>query len=118
MSQPCSAVELVLFDADGLSDPKMREDVESVIRLGILTGAVADQPGIADVIDAAGQADRFGFWFGGEGVWPFDRAIAFANVDPGRILFVSRDPVARNAAASAGVRVADEQLADIAALLP
>jgi hypothetical protein len=118
MSQPCSAVELVLFDACGLVDPKIRAEVESVIKLGVLTGAVADQQGIAEVIDAAGQADRFGFWFAGEGSWPFDRAIAFANVDPGRVLFISNNPAARDAATAAGVRVADERIGDIATLLP
>lgn len=118
MSQPCSAVELVLFDAGGLSDPKIRAEVESAIKLGVLTGAVADQQGIADMIDAAGQADRFGFWFGGQGNWPFDRAIAFANVDPGRVLFVSNDPAARDAAVTAGVRVVDAQMGEIATLLP
>lgn len=118
MSQPCSAVELVLFDARGLSDPRVRVDIESVVELGVLTGAVMDEDRVAEVVDAAGQADRFGFWLGGSGDWPFERALSFANVEPGRALFVSSDPGARDAASSVGLQLYDERSGEIAALLP
>lgn len=118
MSQPCSAVELVLFDARGLSDPTIRADIASVVGLGVLTGAVMDAEHVAEAVDAAGQADQLGFWFGGAGGWPFERAIAFANVESGRVLFVSNNPVARDAAASAGVRLHEPGSGDIATLLP
>jgi hypothetical protein len=118
MSQPCSAVELVLFDARDLANPATRADVEAVVMFGVLTGAVLDSEHVADVVKAEGQSDRLGFWFGGAGDWPFERAIAFANVDPGRVLFVSRDPSARQAAATSGVRLYDLLSGDITALLP
>lgn len=118
MSQPCSAVELVLFDARELTNPKTRNDIETVVTLGVLAGAVLDDERVAQVVDAAGQAERFGFWFGGDGVWPFERAIAFANVEPGRVLFVSNDPAACDAASTAGVRPYDERSGEIATLLP
>jgi hypothetical protein len=118
MSQPCSAVELVLFDARELSNPAIRADVESVVSLGVLAGAVLDDEHVAAVVDAAGHADRLGFWFGGDGEWPFERALAFANVEPGRTLFVSDDPAACLAATSMGLRLYDDRTSEIAALLP
>ncbi len=118
MSQPCSAVELVLFDARELTLPKVREDVETVVSLGVLAGAVLNGDNVAQVVDAAGQSDRLGFWFGDTGRWPFDRVVAFANVEPGRILLVTSDPDAREQAVQAGVRLYDEQSGEIATLLP
>lgn len=118
MSQPCSAVELVLFDARELTNPKTSNDIETVVTLGVLAGAVLDDERVAQVVDAAGQTDRVSFWFGGDGVWPFERAIAFANVAPGRVLFVSNDPTACDIASMVGVRIYDEWSGEIAALLP
>ena len=118
MSQPCSAVELVLFDARELSNPAVRADVESVVSLGVLAGAILDEDRVASVVDAAGQNDRLGFWFGSDGEWPFERALAFANVEPGRTLFVSSDSIASKAAESHGLQTFDCQTSDIAALLP
>jgi hypothetical protein len=118
MSQPCSAVELVLFDARGLTSPTNRHNIEAVVSVGVLAGAVLDKTDVALVVDAAGQSERLGFWFGDDGSWPFERALAFANVEPGRVLFVSDDPAARDAASSAGVRLFDERSVDIATLLP
>ena len=118
MSQPCSAIELVLFDARDLTVEEIRRDLDAVVDLGVLTGAVSDDEHVADRVDAAGQADRFGFWFGGAGSWPFERAIAFANVEPGRVLFVSNDHAACDVAASLGLRLYDDRTTDIVALLP
>ena len=118
MSQPCSAVELVLFDARALSDPSIRADVEAVVSLGVLAGAVLDDERVADAVEMAGQADRFGFWFGGAGEWPFERALAFANVEPGRTLFVTDDSAACRVAENLGLRVHDDRRADIVTLLP
>lgn len=118
MSQPCSAVELVLFDARGLANPAIRADVESVVSLGVLAGAILDEEQVASVVGAAGQADQLGFWFGSDGEWPFERALAFANVEPGRTLFVSHDSIACQVAESYGVRTFDDQTSDIVALLP
>ena len=118
MSQPCSVVELVLFDARDLSKPEIRADVTTVVGLGVLAGAVMDDERVAEAVDAAGQADQIGFWFGGIGNWPFERAIAFANVEPGRVLFVSSDPDARRDAAATGLRLYDGRSGEIAALLP
>lgn len=99
-------------------NPAIRDEIEVVNGLGVLAGAVLDDMKVAQVVDAAGQADRFGFWFGGDGVWPFERAIAFANVEAGRVLFVSSDPAACNAASNYGVRVYDKRSGEIATLLP
>jgi len=118
MSQPCSAVELVLFDARELTEPSIRDEIDTVVQLGVLAGAVLDEARVADVVDAAGQADRFGFWFGDEGVWPFERALSFANIEPGRTVFVSSDANARQMALSLGLRTYDDRTAGIAALLP
>lgn len=118
MSQPCSAVELVLFDARELTNPVIRADVETVVTLGVLAGAVLDGGSVADVVEAAGQSDRLGFWFSGDGIWPFERAVAFANVEPGRVLFVSGDASACKIAETAGVRVYDQRSGDISSLLP
>jgi hypothetical protein len=118
MSQPCSAVELVLFDARELANPTIRANVESVVSLGVLAGAILDDEQVAKVVDAAGQADRLGFWFGSDGEWPFDRAMAFANVEPGRTLFVSGDDTARHEAEAHGLRTFDDRTSDIVALLP
>jgi hypothetical protein len=118
MSQPCSAVELVLFDARELANPAVRADVESVVSLGFLAGAILDRQQVATVVDAAGQADRLGFWFGADGEWPFDRALAFANVEPGRTLFVSDDQAACRTATALGLRLYDDRTTDIVALLP
>jgi hypothetical protein len=118
MSQPCSAVELVLFDARELTNPAIRADVESVVSLGVLAGAILDDDQVAKVVDAAGQSGRLGFWFGAVGEWPFERALAFANVEPGRTLFVSADLVACQAAESHGLRTFDDRTSDIASLLP
>jgi hypothetical protein len=118
MSQPCSAVELVLFDARELANLAVRADVESVVSLGVLAGAILDQPQVAAVVGAAGQADRLGFWFGADGEWPFERALAFANVEPGRTLFVSDDRFACREAAALGLRLYDDRSTDIDALLP
>jgi hypothetical protein len=118
MSQPCSAVELVLFDARELANPAVRADVDAVVSLGVLAGAILDQQQVATVVEAAGQADRLGFWFGADGEWPFDRALAFANVEPGRTLFVSGDASACHEAASHGLRLYDDRAVEIVALLP
>lgn len=118
MSQPCSAVELVLVDARALSNPSIRADIEAVVSLGVLTGAVLDDECVAATVETAGQADRLGFWFGGNGEWPFERALAFANVEPGRTLFVSDDSAACRVAESLGLRLYDDRSADIVTLLP
>jgi hypothetical protein len=118
MSQPCSAVELVLFDARDLSNPEIRRDVETVVSLGVLSGAVLNEDQVARVVTQAGFADQFGFWFGADGSWPFERALAFANIEPGRTLFVSSDRAACETATSLGIRPHDDRTTDIAALLP
>jgi hypothetical protein len=118
MSQPCSAVELVLFDARDLTSPEIRRDVETVVSLGVLSGAVLNEDQVANVVTQAGFDDQFGFWFGGDGSWPFERALAFANIEPGRTLFVSSDPAACATATSLGIRSHDDRTTDIAALLP
>lgn len=118
MSQPCSAVELVLFDARGLRDPAILAEIATVVDLGVMAGAVLDEAHVAEVIKSAGQSGQFGFWFGAVGNWPFERAVAFANVEPGRTLFVSRDPAARNAASEAGLQLYDERSGGIVAMIP
>jgi hypothetical protein len=118
VSQPCSAVELVLFDARGLTDQRVRADVETVVSLGVLAGAVMDDERVAQAVDTAGLSNRFGFWLGDPDGWPFERAMTFANVEPQRILFVSDDPLARQAAARVGLQVFDDRTSEIAALLP
>ena len=118
MSQPCSAVELVLFDARELTTPAIRADVESVVSLGVLAGAILDQAQVDSVVDSSGHTDRLGFWFGGDGEWPFERALAFANVEPGRTLFVSGDATACREAASHGLRLYEDRTVEIVALLP
>jgi hypothetical protein len=118
MSQPCSAVELVLFDARDLNNPEIRHDLETVVSLGVLSGAVLNDAHVANVVTQAGFAEEFGFWFGGDGTWPFERALAFANIEPGRTLFVSSDPAACETATSLGIRPHDDRATDIAALLP
>jgi len=86
--------------------------------LGVLAGAVLNQNQVADVVTEAGFADQFGFWFGDDGSWPFERALSFTNIEPGRTLFVSRDAAACATAASLGIRPHDDPATDIAALLP
>lgn len=118
MSQPCSAVELVLFDARGMENPETRDQIVTVATHGVLTGAVVNDKGVAYAVEAAGLSEQFAFWFGGDGAWPFERALAFANVEPQRVLFVSNDPFACQVATSLGLRLYDDRTTDITTLLP
>lgn len=118
MSQPCSAVELVLFDARGLAFPEMRAAVDGAIRLGVLAGAVYDAEDVIALVDHVGMAEMLGFWFGDAGGWPFERAATFAGVEPGRTLFVSDDPLARSVAEQTGLQVHDPRDGGIEQRLP
>jgi hypothetical protein len=118
MSQPCSAVELVLFDARGLTISEMRAAIDAVEALGVLSGAVLDAIDVASAVNAGGMEERLGFWFGGEEGWPFERAAAFASVEPGRTLFVSASAAARSDAERVGLQVHDPRSGDIEQRLP
>jgi hypothetical protein len=118
MSQPCSAVELVLFDARGLTLPETRVAIDAVSELGVLSGVVLNCSDVATVVGASGIEERLGFWFGGEDGWPFERAAAFASVEPGRTLFVSDDAAARSDAERHGLQVHDPRSGGIEQRLP
>ncbi len=118
MSQPCSAAELVLFDARGLPHPDMQAAVDGVVRLGVLAGAILDADDVVGLVNCAAMTEKLGFWFGNAGRWPFERAATFAGVEPGRTLFVSVDPVARSAAEQIGLQVHDPRVGGIEQRLP
>jgi hypothetical protein len=107
MSQPCSAVELVLFDARALLDgaDAARDALRFVRERGLLTGALADLPDLARRLDAAGIGDALDFWVPGTpGEWPFDRVQALVDVEPGRTLLLSDDPALTALALDLGLR--------------
>ncbi|HUG13733.1 MAG TPA: hypothetical protein VMM78_01845 [Thermomicrobiales bacterium] len=101
MSQPCSLLELLLVDARDLALPATRRMLEFAAAQAIPHGALRAGESVDAPID---HADALDFWLSGdEREWPFARAAAFAGVEEGRTLFASMDPVARAAAASAGL---------------
>jgi hypothetical protein len=104
MSQPCSALELAIVDAHSLEDPMVRGCVALLANLGIRLIAIAREPGVARLVDEAGLADTFALWLSGDGGWPFDRALAFTDVEPQRALFLSPQPDAGRIADALGIR--------------
>lgn len=119
MSQPCSMVELVLFDAGSLDDQRVVAAIDEIARRGLHRGAISDSTDVAAAIDRAGLADRFDLWLPGSGdAWPFDRAIALTGIEPGRVLFVSTDRAANTAAEGAGLQTCPDDLDQIDRRLP
>lgn len=119
MSQPCSMVELVLFDAGSLDDQRVVSAIDEIARRGLHRGAISDSADVAAALDRAGLADRFDLWLPGDGdTWPFDRAIALTGVEPGRVLFVSTDRAANTAAEGAGLQTCPDDLDQIDRRLP
>ena len=119
MSQPCSMVELVLFDTGSLDDPRVVSAVEQITSRGIHRGAIAEHTDVAAALERAGLAERFNLWLPGSGDgWPFDRAVALTGVEPGRVLFVSTDGAANSAAERAGLQTCPDDLDQIDRRLP
>ncbi len=119
MSQPCSMVELVLFDVGSLDDERIVSAVGEIARRGLHRGAISDGADVAGMLDRAGLADRFDLWLPGDGTsWPFDRAVSVTSVEPGRILFVSADRDANAAAEGAGLQTCPDDLDQIDRRLP
>jgi hypothetical protein len=121
VSQPCSAVELVLIDANALlnESAEARDALVNVRQRGVPTAAIADLPDLAHRLDAAGFGDAFDFWTpGSPGVWPLERVLALTTVEPGRILFLSDDPLATSQAVALGLRVCRLAAAELERVLP
>ena len=118
MSQPCSAVDLVLFDAHALAAPEIRPVIDFLIERGVQRGALCDGADVADLVSRAGYEDELELWLpGSNGHWPFERALALTNVPPQRVLFVSLDPNARANAERHGYLVSDGEPALLERLL-
>lgn len=119
MSQPCSMVELVLFDTGSLDDARVVSAIEEIARRGLHRGAISDDPDVAGALDRAGLADRFDLWLPGTPTgWPFERAVALTGVEPGRVLFVSTDSTANAAAEGAGLQTCPDDIDQIDRRLP
>ena len=92
MTQPCSMVELVLFDTESLGDPRIAVAVEEVASRGIHRGAISSADDVASALERVGLAERFDLWLpGANETWPFDRATALTGVEPMRIGVVLRE---------------------------
>lgn len=119
MSQPCSMVELVLFDTGSLDDERVVAAVEEIARRGLHRGAISRDADVAGALDRAGLADHIDVWLPGSGTeWPFERATGLTGVEPDRVLFVSADPVANAAAERAGFQTCLDDLDQIDRRLP
>lgn len=119
MSQPCSMVELVLFDTASLGDTRVVAAVDEIARRGLHRGAISTETDVADAVARAGLDESFDLWLPGSGdAWPFDRAVALTGVEPGRILFVSTDRAANTAAEGAGLQTCPDDLDQIDRRLP
>jgi beta-phosphoglucomutase-like phosphatase (HAD superfamily) len=115
MSQPCSAPQLVLFDADLFSTTDTAGALAALVAArDIRRGAVSDRPDIAARLDDEGAAQWFDFWLAGDdGVWPFARALALVSVEPQRALLVSDAAAAVRAAEDAGLRACPADLEEL-----
>ncbi|HQX62584.1 MAG TPA: hypothetical protein PK593_03890 [Thermomicrobiales bacterium] len=119
MSQPCSMVELVLFDTDSLDDERVTAAVEDIARRGLHCGAISDDADVAEALSRTGLTKQFDLWLpGADDRWPFDRAVALTGVEPGRILFISADGAANAAAEAAGLQTCPDDLDQIDRRLP
>jgi len=121
MSQPCSAVEFVLFDARLLlqDHANVRAALTAIRQRGVPAGAIADLPDLARRLDAAGLSADLDFWTpGSPGSWPFERLLALVGVEPARALFISGDPHARDLAAAAGLQPCPPTSVDLERALP
>ena len=119
MSQPCSMVELVLFDARSLEDARVVAALHETARRGIHRGAISEANDVAAVLEESGLTDAVDLWLpGADGAWPFDRALALTGVEPGRVLFVSTRDTANTAAQTAGLQTCEGDLDQIDRRLP
>lgn len=120
MSQTCSLLELVLVDVRDLQCARIRDLLKRVTSHGVLRGAVAAEEAVPDARTLlSDNAEMLDFWFvGSRDEWPFDRALAFAGVTPGRAAFVSSDGMARKRAEVTGLLAGGPETDVIERLLP
>jgi FMN phosphatase YigB (HAD superfamily) len=115
VSQPCSAPQLVLFDADLFATSDTAGALAALVAAhDIPRGAVSDRPDIAARLEDEGAAQWFDFWLAGDGAdWPFERALALVSVEPQRALLVSDAATAVRAAENAGLRACPADLEEL-----
>lgn len=118
MSQPCSAVELILIDAREFVDPAIRDLLVLAEQRGVHRGVALDDGDIATLVQEAGCLDLVDFWMCGDENWPFDGVVALTGVEPERTIFISRDEAASAAASGFGLRAWDGPLSEIERTLP
>lgn len=119
MTQPCSMVELVLFDTQSLVDPRVAIAVDEVADRGIHRGAISSDDDVAGALERAGLSECFDLWLPGtDDAWPFARATALTGVEPGRVLFISTNSNANAAADRAGFQTCADDLDQIDRRLP
>jgi hypothetical protein len=101
MSQPCSAVELLLFDALSLDDADTRDALVVAMERDMRRGALGKVEGAMSLT----EADVLEFWMEGT---PDEssvaRVAALTGIEPERMLFISAHASSRLAAEQAGVR--------------
>ena len=105
MSQPCSAVELLLIDISALDAPEVVPLLELAGERGIPRGCLSHMEPVASDIEQLDLADLFDFWFAAEdGRLPIDRALKLVPVDAGRALLIADDPEMLEQGADAGLQ--------------
>jgi hypothetical protein len=114
VSQPCSAVELLLFDLQDLADPLMRDILALAVAYDLRRGGL----GPAGSAEQVGADAQLAFWVTGEpDADAFARVTALTGIDPGRTVFVSTRGAARRRAEAAGLQSSPPDLDDIERLL-
>jgi hypothetical protein len=103
-----------LFDADLFATNDAAGALAALVAShDMRRGAVSDRPDIAARLDDHGAAQWFEFWLAGDGVWPFERALALVDVEPQRALLVSAAEQALRAAEVAGLRACPADIEEL-----
>lgn len=114
MSRSCHAIQLVVFDADALQEESVACAIRAVVDAGMRLGTISSQPDIARRVDASQYAHEFDIWLPGvDGVYPFERLTALVDIEPARVLFVSRNPGAEDHAQRHGMATVNPETDDI-----
>ena len=104
MSQPCTAIELLLVDVRALESEETRAVVMRANELSIACGLLSLEPDVASAIVLLNMPEAFDFWFGGNGSsLPLERAVEFLTVTSPRVMLISDDAQSRAEASERGI---------------
>jgi len=114
MSQPCTAIELLVVDIRALEIGQTKSVVERANELAIACGCLSLEVDGASAVALSNMTEAFDFWFGGDGIsLPLERSISFLTTPSPRVMLVSADMRAHAEAGKLGIHSFEPDTLDL-----